>query len=78
MADNKSTLNAGSDLTMATNAQDLGGSDKPATKVTEAEKKASTAKLDDAPLVENAPDPDEDDLDDLDGEFCLDLGVSYS
>jgi hypothetical protein len=54
---------------MATKAEDLEvGSTKPATKAMEAEKEASA--------VENVPDPDEDDLDDLDGEFYLDLGLS--
>jgi hypothetical protein len=57
---------------MATKAEELDNPARASTKAMEPEKKASTAsKPDDLPQVEDAPDPDEDDLDDLDGEFLF-------
>lgn len=67
---------------MATKAQGLDDPSDPAkasTKAMEHENKVSTAsKPDDPHPVEDAPDPEEDDLDDLDGEFLINLGPRYS
>lgn len=64
---------------MATKAEDLDDAAKASTKAMEPEKKVSTApKPDNLSLVEDAPDPDEDDLDDLDGESLFNLGLCYN
>jgi hypothetical protein len=61
---------------MATKAQDLDDPAKASTKAMEPEKKVSTApKPGNPPSVEDAPDPEEDDLDDLDGKFLFNLGL---
>lgn len=69
----------GDSSVMATNAQGLDDRAKASTKTIEPEKKASTdSKPDEPPLVEDAPDPEEDDLDDLDGEFLFNLGLCHN
>jgi hypothetical protein len=67
------------DSVMATMAEDLDGPAKASTKAMEPEKKNSTApEPDNPPLEEDVPDPEEDDLDDLDGEFVFNLGLCYN
>ncbi len=64
---------------MATKAEELDGPAKASTKAMEPEKKAAIASMpDNPPLVEYAPDPEEDDLDDLDGENLFNLGLRYN
>ena len=67
------------DSVMATKAEDLDDPAKAFMKAMEPEKKASaTSKPDNPLLVEDAPDPEEDDLDDLDCESAYNLGLCYN
>jgi hypothetical protein len=64
---------------MATKAQDLDDPAEASTRAMEPGETVSTAsKQDDPPPVEDAPGPDEDDLDDLDGGFLFNLGPCYN
>jgi hypothetical protein len=64
---------------MATNAGDVGDPAKTSMETMESGNKVSTAsKLDNFPIEEDVPDPEEDDLDDLDGESLFNLGQYYN
>lgn len=67
------------DSVMATMAEDVDDLLKVSLKTMEPEKSASTVPRPEiSPLKEDVPDPEEDDLDDLDGECFFNLGQCYN